>query len=206
MSAINWPQVIIALLSGGAAGAIINAVVSAYRTRRQPIEYRIDVLPVFQPAGGASQLRAAIKISHGSEAAAFENLFLAEIHLVNKGNADLAQLRFGATLGNGDSCIYVEATPPDRHHRLVQETVVTPVSPMNEVDFTLEPFHRGDAYHLKFYIVVPQGNQEPGKIQLGSSSPVRFVQLPTVREILEFTSTGLLGNIAASLVMGVLKK
>ena len=37
MPEINWLQLVAALLGGGAAGAVITAVVSALRARRQPV-------------------------------------------------------------------------------------------------------------------------------------------------------------------------
>jgi len=40
---------------------------------------------------------------------AFKNLFLVEIQVVNRGNQDLERFEFGATLSEGDRCIYVEA-------------------------------------------------------------------------------------------------
>ena len=195
MPAINWPQVLIALVSGGAAGAIINAVVSSYRARRQPVGSRVDVLPVFRPSGDASQLHAAIAITHEGKTATFQNLFLAEVQVVNRGNSDFREFRFGATLGNGDACLYVEAAAPDRHHQAVQETPVAPQAPQREIDFTLKPFNRGDSYSFKLYVVIPPGRREPVEIGLGSSSPVKFVAMPTVGEVLSRAASEAVLNI-----------
>lgn len=122
MPEINWLQLVVALLGGGAAGAVIAAIVSAHRARRQPVGSRIEIVPVFRPSGSAAQLQAAIAVTHAGKTVTFQNLFLAEIQVVNKGNRDLDELNFGATLGDGDRCIYVDATPPDRHHQVTQRT------------------------------------------------------------------------------------
>jgi hypothetical protein len=184
MGEIKWVQVIVALLGGGAAGAIINAIVSAYRARRQPVGRRVDVLPVFRQTGGGVGLRAKIAITHDNQTTTFENLFLAEVQVVNSGNSDIIEFEFGATLGDGDRCIYVEAVAPDRHHRVAEQTPTTPQAPQHEVDFKLKPFNRGDSYSFKLYVVIPEGQDEPKAVRLGSSSPVRFVEMPTVGEVL----------------------
>lgn len=145
---------------------------------------RIDVMPVFRPAGNATQLQAAISVSHGGESATFENLFLAEIRVQNKGNRDLDELSFGATLGDGDRCIFVDAAPPDRHHVVSQPAAATPLAPLRNVDFALKPFNRGDTYSFRLYVVIPNTRAEPAEIELGSASPIQFVKMPTRAEVL----------------------
>lgn len=184
MDQINWVHVTAALVGGGAAGAGINAFVSAYRSRRQPVGRRIDVVPVFRQTGSPSSLRAKIAITHEGSTTTFENLFLAEVQVVNRGNKDIDVFEFGATLGESDRCIYVDSTPPDRHHRVLHQTSVTPSTPQREIDFRLEPFNRHDSYSFKLYLVIPEGLEEPTKILLGSASPVKFVDMPTVGEML----------------------
>jgi len=181
---INWLHVISALLGGGAAGAIISAIVSAYRARRQPIGRRVNVLPVFRQSGGPSTLRAQIAIMQDSDTITFENLFLAEVQIVNRGNSDIEEFEFGATLGDGDLCIHVESSPSDRHHQILEQTLVTPQEPKQEIDFKLKPFNRGDSYSFKLYLVIPPAQEEPRNIELGSSSPIKFVDMASVVEIL----------------------
>jgi hypothetical protein len=184
MGEINWVLVIVALVGGGAMGAVINTIVSAYRSRLQPVGRRIELLPVFRHAGGTSSLSAEIAITHDGSTRTFKNLFLADVQVVNRGNKDLEQFESGATLGDGDRCIYVETSPPDRYHQALQISPVTPQVPLQELDFRLRPFNRGDSYSFKMYIVIPENQEEPQGIALGSPSPIRFVDMPTVGEIL----------------------
>ena len=176
---------IVALIGGGAAGAIINALVSSYRSRLQPVGRRLEILPVFirQP-GDSSGLAAKIAIMHDANTATFNNLYLAEVQVANRGNKDLDEFKFGVTLGDGDKCIFVTSSSPDRHHEVLQETEVTPQSPQGEIDFKLRPFNRRDSYFFKLYLVIPEDAEEPKKIELGSSSPIRFTEMPTVGEVL----------------------
>lgn len=185
MEQVNWFHVIASLIGGGAAGAIINTLVSSYKSRLQPVGRRLETLPVFIPqSGDVSSLTAKIAVMHGNNATTFNNLYLAEVQVVNKGNKDLDEFKFGITLGDGDKCIFVTSSSPDRHHEVLQETEISPQSPRGEVDFKLRPFNRRDSYFFKLYIVIPEGAKEPGIIELGSPSPVRFSEMPTVGELL----------------------
>lgn len=182
MQEINWVTVIVALLSGGAMGAIISALVTSYRARVQPVGKRIDILPLFQSAGPDTSLQAKVVITSDGRTRTFQNLFVAEIVVVNCGNRDLGQFAFGVTFSDGDKCIHVDDSSLDRHHKVTQTIAASPLTPASEVDFVLEPFNRRDSYTLKLYIVVPEQNPSPGTISLGTSCPVRFVNMPTVGE------------------------
>lgn len=195
MDTISWYQVLPALLGGGAVGALINAAFAARRNRIQPVGRRIDVTPIFRQANGASGLRAKIAITDNGNTNTFENLFIADVQIINRGNRDLDQFPFGITLSGGDTCVHVEQIPPDRHHAIIQETTVRPQSPQSELDFTLKPFNRKDSYLLKLYIVIPEGAKDPQRIGLGSSHPVKFTEMPTVADTLTKAAEGLLLTI-----------
>ena len=189
MGEINWVQIVAGLVGGGAIGAVITAILSSYRGRRQPVGSRIDILPDFPQTPSDPPLQAKIVITHNNQTTTFENLFLAEIQVVNRGNKDLDEFQFGTTLVDNDRCIYVEAVPPDRHHQVSQRTTVSPQSPQKDIDLVLQPFNRGDSYLFKLYLVIPEGQNEPGEIKLGSPSPIKFVEMPTVGELIARVAT-----------------
>ena len=184
MDKVNWVHVIVALIGGGAAGAIINTVVSAYRERLQPVGRRIEVLPVFKHSSDETSIAAHIAITHEGTTTTFNNLYIVDVQVINRGNKNIDEFEFGVTLASGDNCIFVELFPPDRHHAFQQATPITPQAPLSEIDFKLKPFNRRDSYSLKMYIVVPEGKTEPAKIELSSPSPIKFVDMPSVSEIL----------------------
>jgi hypothetical protein len=132
-------------VGGGAAGAVINTVVSAYRARRQPVGRRIEVVPVFRPSGSASQLRAEIATTHQGSTETFQNLFLAEIQVANRGNRDLEEFGFGATLGEGDKCIFVEAEAAVEAEAVFEAEAVT-----EAVSETTEPKKKGGFFGRMF--------------------------------------------------------
>lgn len=183
MENINWIHTAVALLGGGAAGAIINNIITLFKSRVQPIGSRINILPVFIQSSDSPNLKAKIAIHHQKTLTTFENLHLVEIQIVNRGNSDMNEFGFGITLGATDQCIHVESSPPDRHHQAIQQTTINPQEPKSEIDYTLKPFNRKDLYQFKMYIVIPEGEKELKPINLGSPSPVKFVSLPTVGEL-----------------------
>lgn len=183
MAEVQWYHIVAPLLGGGAAGAVINSIVAAVRNRIQPVGRRVESLPVFKQTLGKSSLRSMITIHEGTTEHHFHNLFLIDIQIVNRGNRDVEKFPFGITLKPGDKAVYIEHEAPDRHHQVTKITAVTPGNPADELDFELVPFNRGDSYSLKLYVVIPEGREEPGKVQLSSSQPVRFTDMPTIGEL-----------------------
>lgn len=191
MSDISWWQILSALIGGGAAGALINAALTARRNRIQPIGCRIEITPIFRQADNSSGLRAKIAIALNESTATFENLFIAEIQIINKGNTDIEKFLFGVTLSGGDECVHVEHTSPDRHHEVFKNSVITPQNPSSEIDFTVTPFNRKDSYLFKLYIVIPDDAKDPQNIELGSPNPIKFIEMPIVSETLLKAADGL---------------
>jgi hypothetical protein len=179
----NWVLVGASLFGGGACGAVITNVVSAVRNRKQPVGYRIDMDPVFEGTLSDSGLPARLTITDPSGPVELDNLFLAELQFVNRGNKDLKDFRLGITLAGDDRVIHVAPKPRDRFHTCNVSPAPTPKTPLQTVDFTLSPFSRGDLYSLKIYIVIPKGATEPAPIAVGSPEPVVFVGMPTLSEL-----------------------
>ncbi len=190
MADISWWQIIPALIGGGAAGAIINAALTVHRNRIQPVGRRIEITPIFRQADNSTGLRAKIAIAHNCSTATFDNLFIAEIQVLNRGNTDFTSFSFGVTLSGGDVCIHVEHISPDRHHEVTQKPVTTPQDPSYVIDFLLKPFNRKDSYTFKFYIVIPDSASDPKDIELSTSLPIRFAEMPTASEALSKVAQG----------------
>lgn len=181
MSELNWIQVAASLLGGGAAGAVITILVTAFRSRRQPVGFRIDVLPVFRRAVHDARFSPSVTVSDGDATLHFDNLFLASIDLVNRGNRDKAAFPVGFTLAQGDAAILAECSTPDRHHAATVAIAPTPAKARQDVDYNLSPFNRGDLYRVKLYVYTSGG--DPGEIRVGSPEPVLFKPLPTLGEL-----------------------
>ena len=188
MENIEYYRLIATLIGGGAAGSIITAFVAAARNRIQPIGHRVEISPVFQQTLGDSHLRTKITMSDGHNELSFDNLFLVDIQIVNKGNRDVKEFRFGVNLSGGDRAVYVIPMAQDRLHKADVATPVNPATPSSEIDLVLKPFNRRDSYALKLYVVVANGKEAPENISLVSDEPIRFIHMPTIGEMVAQTA------------------
>jgi len=94
-----WFPFIATLLGGGAMGAIITAVVTNFRNRQQPIGYETELVEVIKKNPDFPSLRALIMSGDDSgPGLAISNLSMARITIVNKGNQDIVEFKFGVTL------------------------------------------------------------------------------------------------------------
>ncbi|MGB8496358.1 MAG: hypothetical protein WCE53_18325 [Candidatus Acidiferrum sp.] len=189
MSDSYWITIAASLLGGGAAGAIITAIVNAVKNRKQTIAFRIEIVPLFK--GGMltnSDITATLTLSApltgGGYAQNVPNLSVANIEVVNRGNADYGEFRMGLTLCEGDTALHCTVNPVDRHHHAQIKTQLGPGAPSGEIDFLLVPFNRQDQYKFTVYAVAREGAEMPGKIELGSPEPVTFDEAPTATETL----------------------
>lgn len=124
---------------------------------------------------------STVTITEKNQDFKFDTLYLAKIILANKGNRDFEKFSFGVTLAKNDLAVRAIATSSDRHHELQSAVWPSPASPQNVIDFTTLPFNRGDTYPISIFITTPAGT-EPGKVQVSSPEPVKFVDVPTVSE------------------------
>ncbi|HVM63131.1 MAG TPA: hypothetical protein VMV72_19890 [Verrucomicrobiae bacterium] len=170
------------LLGGGAVGALLTVFFTVYRNRIQPVGRRVDVSPVFTASFAGSKFNPTITVSDGATEQKYQNLFVADLQFVNRGNRDLAAFKLGLTLSQGDRAVHVEPYGQDRFHTVEMPVVISPSRPSGVVDLVLKPFNRQDSYTLKVYLVAAQ--TEPGALHVGSSEPVRFTEMPSISEVI----------------------
>ena len=114
---------------------------------------------------------------------AFENLSIARITMINKGNQDIEEFSFGVTLKGDNKAVDVKLETSDRHHTI---TLLTPSGlrnpPKQELDFTLKPFNRSESYSLNIYFTY---TDIQGSIELSSSHSTRFIEIGAKKEMVE---------------------
>ncbi len=176
MSTTQWIiGLVVVLVAGGAMGALITAVLTKYRNRRQPVTYTKEVIEIFKKNPEYPLLQASVELA-GEEAGLsheINNLSVARITIKNTGNDDIARFDFGATFKGTDRAIDVKVDTPDRHHKIDVLTKVNAMEPKEEVDFALQPFNRGDEYKLSIffnYVDLPQ------PITVSTAHSTKFVE------------------------------
>ena len=104
---------------------------------------------------------------------AVENLSLARIALINKGNQDIAEYDFGITLQSNNRVVDFTMSEPDRHHTM-KVLVPADVEQVSNLDFTLTPLNRGDEYGVDIYFTY---DENPGEIKLSSAHSAVLTKL-----------------------------
>lgn len=188
MSEFSWYILIIVavvILVSGGIGAFLHAAIQKYRNRVQPIGRRSDVFPRFEDPVNTSCSRNNLTFSDGQKSYKYDELHIVQVQLSNQGDLDLEEFKFGITLSEGDTAVFVEFQSPDRHHQVEQITSLSCADPNSKIDFILRPFNKTDTYSLRLLLITEEPTKEPGDIEFSSPQSVRFVNLPTTTEILE---------------------
>lgn len=195
MAEINWMQVGIGFLSGGAFGAILKIGYDIAHSRTQPVGRRVDIEPVFAKTEEFEGLDAKVTLVHSGITSEFANLFIGNIKVQNRGNQNFGEFELGIELGEKDRCVYIGWLNPDQHHKISLLTPVSPANPARQLSFSLKPFNRSNEYTLKLYLVLPPGITEPQPMRFSSPEPIRFVDMPTVAETLGQVAQGSIAKL-----------
>jgi len=186
MTTTQWViSVIVALIGGGAMGAVITALVTYRRNRRQPVVYTKQIIHIFRKGQNFPEFAKLILKEHPlgiGEERTVNNLSLARITFTNKGNQDIEMFVIGVTMEGSSKVVDVRMDQPDRHHvmRIVFNEKIEldkePI-PITKPDFTVEPFNRGETYKVDVYFTY---EESPGEIKLSSPHSTQLVELPFV--------------------------
>ena len=198
----DWVKIAAGFASGGVLGSLITNLWTEWRNRVQPVGYRVENDRIFSSKPGLSTLYARVAVLHNDDAYNFDNLSISQLEIINRGNKDLNAFSFGITLSNYNAVIFTEAEGQDRHHTATPVQNATPDNPLNRMDFTCQPFHRGNSYRVKLYIVSPEGEMRTPEIALSSPDPIRFVEAPSMGELLReaiFSASLSIGPIRVSI-------
>lgn len=178
MSTTQWIiSVVVALIGGGAMGAVITAVVTNYRNRRQPVAYNLEIIEAFKENPEFPLLEANLSSGPVDEIGIkhilpIRHLSVARLTLINRGNQDIEAFRFGVTLKDTNQAVDIKVITPDRHHVVEILTPVSPDNPLKELDFVLKPFNRRNKYRIDIYFIY---DDVPGAIKLSSPHSTIFV-------------------------------
>lgn len=177
------------VVSGGAAGSVITAIVTSWRNRRPRVGYRVAVYPVLGPKPDDVSLVAQAYVpfegSHGNAGVTFDNLFLARITISNEGPTDHTDgFRFSVKLRSTKDFeidgIRAEGTGPDFKHIVADVSAQpwSPVKPGKVADVELKPFNRGEVYDVRLYITVrtPDARAvKPSDLSVATAGAARMV-------------------------------
>ena len=200
MKEINWIQVGLGFLSGGAFGAFIKQYFDSRRNRIQPIGHTIE-LKSFYNSGDNKLINSEVILKDEATEYKFSKLYTGTVELLNTGLSDYPEFNFGLTASDKIKFLQVNSNTSDRHH--IADLTVKPSlqNQINSFDVTLKPFNRKDKYSFDILLTSDSAEISMTDIQISSSKPVKWVKLvSTTDAILEIANKTLLENIFSHVV------
>lgn len=182
MTTTQWViTAVIALLGGGAMGAVITTYVSYKRNKRQPVTYTMEIIDIFRKGQNFPRLAKLMVTEHPlgfGEERSVNNLSLARIKVTNRGNQDIPKFTFGVTMDDANKTVDTRFSGIDRHHVITMDLPdfdfdKEPKGPIKAIDFNMEPFNRGDTYKVDIYFTY-EGKR--GRIRLSSPHSTELVE------------------------------
>lgn len=168
-------------ITGGLGGALLTLSVQSYRARVQPVTKFVRQHLFIKKDFDISFLKTDISISDGQHSINFENLYVFDIFIKNSGNIDHKEFVFGVEFKDGaGKIIFVEFATKDRHHDINCNVEVSPKSLKNELDFTVAPFNRSDAYNLRIYAITESVELDVNSVILTTKHAVKFTDFINV--------------------------
>jgi hypothetical protein len=186
MDKINWIQVIIGFLSGGAFGALIKQFFDNKRNRVQPIGKSIEIKS-FYDSGDNKLLNSQIILTGINQEFKFSKLYTGTVKIVNTGQNDFLSFTFGITSPENIKFIHIKPTSTDRHHLAEFTELPTLENQINTFDINLKPFNRNDTYTFDILVTTTNGEITEQDIKISSPYSIKWVDLvSTSKIILEF--------------------
>ena len=199
MDKINWMQVAIGFLSGGAFGAMIKQYFDNRRNRIQPVGYSIDLKPFYNSAN-TSIATTHITLNDGTTDYKFSNLYTGTIEIINSGLTDYSEFVFGISLQDGNNFIQNKTTTKDRHHQVEISNEPTLTNQTNTFDITLKPFNRKDRYVFDLLLTSSNLNIQSNAVVLSTSKPVKLTEISTTTDTIIAYANRTLFDISKELV------
>jgi hypothetical protein len=192
----SWVPLVAALVSGGAAGALINAYFAHRRNRIQPLQYREAVSHVFDGVLPSSSVKASITLtSSDGTKAEYNNLHLVNTEFINTGSLDLAPFIFNAAAAEGYEFVFVDAPKPDASHSVIISNPPSPATKKKDLEVKLSPLNRANKYQISFYLIADGPRPKSNLINYTSAQPVRLIKSGDAGDVFSKLEQSLLGNI-----------
>jgi len=201
MDKINWIQLGIGFLSGGAFGALIKQFFDNRRNRIQPIGYSIE-LKRFYNSRDTQLVKTQITLDDGTNEYKFENLYTGTIEIVNTGLIDYSNFSFGINSTDGTKFIQCNPISKDRHHIVELGNEPTLVNQTSSFDIELKPFNRKDRYVFNVLLTNSKSHISDSWLSISTSMPVKLTKISTTGEVIisymDKSLSGIIGEMIRS--------
>lgn len=183
MGNLNWIQIGIGFLGGGAFGALIKQFFDYRRNRIQPIGRNIEIKSFYDSIEN-KMLNSQVILTGGTQEYKFSKLYTGTIKIVNSGLIDYPSFSFGITGNDNIRFIHLKPTTIDRHHMVEIPDLPTLDNQINKFDVVLRPFNRKDTYIFDILATTIDGDLNQNDIQISSSHPIKWIDLTSTSKII----------------------
>jgi hypothetical protein len=182
MQDINWLQILIGFLSGGAFGALIRQYFEDRRNKIQPI-FRFIEVKSFYNSEKNDFFNSQIILTGTTKEYKFSRLYTGTIELINMGLNDYSEFGLGITCPEEIKFIQMKLISSDRHH--VAEIISTPSleNQINTLDIILKPFNRKNKYRFDIVLTTDNSVITERDIKISTAFPIKWVELKKASEI-----------------------
>ena len=115
MDEINWIQIILGFLGGGAVGALIKQFFDSRKHRIQSIGKNFEIKPFYNSVEN-KLLSSQIILSDAVKEYKFSKLYMGSFKIANTGHHDYPSFTFGITCPDNVQFIHIKPSIKDRHH------------------------------------------------------------------------------------------
>lgn len=179
MQEINWVQIGFGFLGGGAIGALIKQYFDNRRNKIQPVIYYIEMRSVYD-FNENNLFDLQITLKENAKDYKFQNLYTGKIELINNGQQDFAEFKFGITCSDKIKFIQVRPITNDRHHAAELSILPSLENQTGEFDVILKPFNRKDNYAFNFLITSFNNTVNKSDLVITSPHPIKWVTLSSI--------------------------
>lgn len=169
----------IPLISGGAAGAIIKALIDKRNNRIQTIKKSVEISTIFSPEKILDDYLTKITLSGATSVYHFDSLYIAKVKIVNSGNKDYDAFTFGITAPDNVEIVNVETNGEDRHHNINYTPDIDFSNKSKIVDFSLTPFNRKNSYNIELLLTSADSIKNID-LEFSTELPVKIIEATTV--------------------------
>lgn len=169
----------IPLISGGAAGALIKALIDKRNNRIQTIKKSVEISTIFSPEKILDDYLTKITLSGTTSVYHFDSLYIAKIKIVNSGNKDYGNFTFGITTPDNVEIVNIETNGEDRHHSINYTPTIDFSNKSSIVDFSLTPFNRKNSYSIEL-LLTSVDSVKNIDLEFSTELPVKIIEATTV--------------------------
>lgn len=177
---LTWIMIAVALIVGGATGALIKLYIDRKKYYLPAIGYAVIIRPFFH-SGKKEAAEPTVSLSQNGKQHTFSKIYMTEIEIMNTSTKDFDVFNFGITVPDGNKFIHFRSSTADRHHHVDIAETPSLDHQVSTIDISIRPFNKKDICNFDLVMSADPGFME-ADLDLSSPLAIKLVELVTTRE------------------------